>query len=79
MGRFYFDITDDAGAVIDEVGADFLHIESARKEAMLSLGEIAKDLMGSGDPGRVLSITVRDERSALFTVRMRFEVIIAQS
>lgn len=75
MSRFYFDITDAAGTEFDKDGMDFPDFDSARAEAMSTLGDIAKDWMRDCVTGGVVSITIRDRNTALFTARLNIETV----
>lgn len=49
MPRFFFDITDNGRVERDLEGTEFPDIEGARKDAMSTLVEIAKDELPDGD------------------------------
>jgi hypothetical protein len=76
MARYYFDVTDDEGSVVDTEGLEFATLERAKAEAARALTEIARDRVPG--PRRLLFIVaVRDERKEpLFEVRLTIEVLL---
>ncbi|MCC8961485.1 hypothetical protein H8A95_03910 [Bradyrhizobium sp. Pear76] len=60
MPRFYFDFLDDGGTSVDETGAEFPSREAAKREALETLGVIARDLGHRHLQGHV-AIHVRDD------------------
>ena len=67
MPKYFFDIFDKSFN-IDEEGSDAPDIESARKLACASIGEILRDASRTGNPARCV-VTVRDNGGTkLFTV-----------
>jgi hypothetical protein len=59
MIRYYFDIVIDDRVTLDDEGVLLLDIEAARREASLSLAEIARDELRSTRTISRLSIIVR--------------------
>ena len=43
MPRFHFDIHENGNLILDENGQDFVNVEGARKEAVLTGASIARD------------------------------------
>lgn len=73
MPIFYFDIHEESGIVtIDTNGEDFPSIQAAKREALIALGDAARDLARQGGGGR-LSIRVRDRSGAVLEVSATFE------
>jgi hypothetical protein len=58
MPRYFFDVTDAGEASIDDIGVELPSLEAARREALQTLGEIAKDELPNGDH-RQFSIDIR--------------------
>ena len=59
MPRFFFDVTDSGNVSIDDLGIELPSLEAARREALQTLGEIAKDELPDGDH-RQFSIDIRE-------------------
>ncbi|WGD50044.1 hypothetical protein QA641_31035 [Bradyrhizobium sp. CB1650] len=59
MARYHFDFRDEKGLTRDEIGAELPNLGAARKLALTTLGEIARDITVSGVEGQV-AIEVRD-------------------
>ncbi|TYL89117.1 hypothetical protein FXB40_36595 [Bradyrhizobium rifense] len=62
--RYYFDIRDDFLAVSDGEGAEYASVEAARKEAIVTVTSIARDVFTSR--GSQVTVTVRSEDGPLF-------------
>jgi hypothetical protein len=74
MPRFYFDITDTGRIEVDEKGLECADLAAARKEALATLGEIARDELPDGDR-RDFVITIRDHRkSPMLTAELLLRV-----
>jgi len=72
MSRYFFD-TDESGKVlIDEDGVELPNIDEAEKEALATLGHIAKDRAGRC---RYVAMNVRDEAgTVLLTAALSLQV-----
>ncbi|MBA9071769.1 hypothetical protein FHR71_005555 [Methylobacterium sp. RAS18] len=64
MPRYFFDIDDGVRDVRDDEGVTFNDEESARKEAIVTLAELAKDMLLDGND-HVFKAQVRDETDKL--------------
>jgi hypothetical protein len=73
MPRFYFDYEDHAGITIDDVGEEFATVEAATREAMLALGDAAKDFVHRNLKGHVV-VWVRDAQRPILEVSATFNV-----
>lgn len=60
MPRFYFDIDDGSGLLLDDEGIETANLESARLKAVEAVRSIARDLVPTGDR-HVVSADIRDE------------------
>jgi hypothetical protein len=60
MPRFYFDVADGSESDRDDDGLEFPTLDAARKAALETLGDIARDELPDGDR-RDFSISIRDE------------------
>jgi hypothetical protein len=58
--RFFFDLDDGDGLVMDNDGLDLPSLEVAKRKAVAVLPDIARDVLPDGDM-RVLTANVRDE------------------
>jgi hypothetical protein len=74
MPRFFFDFRDATGVISDQVGQDFPTVAQARKMALVTAGEMARDLTASGGDAQ-LSIEVRDGNGPVCSTRVTIKVI----
>ncbi len=65
MARYYIDLMNGHGLVLDDVGQEFTSRESASREAVHVLPEIALD-EAKDDAGLSISVKVRDESGQYF-------------
>jgi hypothetical protein len=75
MPRFFFDIADGPETGVDDEGLEFPDLESARANALATLGEIARDELPDGDH-RDFQIAIRDESGQVLltaTLALRVE------
>jgi hypothetical protein len=78
MPRFYLDSRDGDRFLPDEEGTDLASLHEARQAALASLGEIAKDVLQTGDNVRDLLVIVRsDDGHDLLTVSLVLRVQVA--
>jgi hypothetical protein len=74
MPRFYFDVTDTGRTFTDPEGTELQGIKEARKEALATLGGIARDELPDGDV-REFVIRIRSEEgSVLLTASLSLRV-----
>lgn len=73
MQRYYFDYRDATGVTEDGIGEEFPGIEAARKMALVTLGEIARDFGLSGQEGQI-TIEVRDGNGPVLTASATIEI-----
>ncbi|QOZ37874.1 hypothetical protein [Bradyrhizobium sp. CCBAU 53421] len=75
MPRYYFDLKDDNGVILDEEGLHLRDLEEAQNEAARSLGGMARDALanarGAADH---MEIAVRDDDGDVMVVRFSFEI-----
>ncbi|MTV16704.1 hypothetical protein FDV58_16700 [Bradyrhizobium elkanii] len=76
MPRYYFDLCDNAGNIVDEEGLDLRDIEAVQDEAARALGGMARDAAAilHGGGAEQMEIAVRDESGPVMTVRFAFEI-----
>jgi hypothetical protein len=72
MPRYFLDLHDENGIILDEDGEEMPDVEAARKEAMMALGEASRDFARVGTDGQLV-IRVRDERGPVLSVSVSFE------
>lgn len=74
MPRYFFDVTDTGKTFPDDQGTEFANLEQARREALRTIGEIAKDKLPDGDDREFL-ICIREESGVpLMTVALTLRV-----
>lgn len=59
MPRYYFDVKDDEGTFVDEVGLELASMDAAIKEARRALADMVKDALRERDHDAV-AIEIRD-------------------
>jgi hypothetical protein len=79
MRRYYFDLRDDKGVVVDEEGLDLRDLQAVQEEAARSLSDMARDAMrrSAGTQAGALTqmaIEVRDNDGPVMHVRFTFEI-----
>ncbi|MTV13020.1 MULTISPECIES: hypothetical protein [Bradyrhizobium] len=74
MPRYYFDLKDGNGIVVDEEGMDLRDLEAAQNEAALSLAGMARDAVATAHRAEQMEIGVRDDNGAVMLVRFSFEI-----
>ncbi|EJN12325.1 hypothetical protein PMI42_04456 [Bradyrhizobium sp. YR681] len=73
MPRFHFDIHENGRFIPDEHGQDFVNVEGARKEAVLTGASIARDAFVAGSAHQVV-VDVRKEGSPCMTISITLAV-----
>lgn len=61
MPRYYFDICDSGGQLLDEEGTECAHLEVALREAEHSARDLVKQYLDSNRPIATCHIAIRDE------------------
>ena len=61
MARYYFDIRDGRDLLRDDDGSDFNNLDIAVRAAVLSAGEISRNMLAKGNISDVV-VEVRDEQ-----------------
>ena len=75
MAKYYFDIHDESGIAIDDVGEEFSSSEAARNEALATIGGLIKDSAARHSDTH-LAIEVRDERRPVLKVTGRIQTTL---
>lgn len=78
MPLYFFDTRDNDIFMEDDVGLDFLDLETVKVEAAKALAELARDVL-PGSLMRELAVEVQDEHGPVLKALMRFEAIILRS
>lgn len=76
MPRYYFDLIDSDGLVLDEEGIMLRDLDAAQQEAARTLGDMARDLSRESGSAAAqhMAIDVRDEFGRVMQVRFSFEI-----
>lgn len=72
---YFFDTRDNGTFVEDDVGIDCADLDSVKREAALSLAELARDVL-PGSIERVLSVEVHDAARPVLKDVLTFEAIV---
>jgi hypothetical protein len=72
---YFFDTRDNGSFVKDDMGIDCADLDSVKREAALSLAELARDVL-PGSIERVLSVEVRDGIQPVLRDVLTFEAIV---
>ncbi len=73
MPRYYFDFRDARGVTEDEVGEDLPSFNAARTMALVTLGEVARDVALNSQEGQI-TIEVRDANGLILAASATIEV-----
>ena len=77
MARYYFDLTDEHGAALDEEGLELSNMRAVQAEAAKSVGDMARDAIisapATGQRQR-MAIEVRDARGPVMQVTFSFAI-----
>ena len=76
MPRYYFDMMDDDGLLVDDEGVELSDLDAAQEEAARSLGDMVRDATRNFKRGPIqqMGIEVRDEIGRVMHVRFSVEV-----
>lgn len=76
MPRYYLDVMDDRGLLVDDEGVEFRDPDAVQEEAARSLAEMARDAARTtkGGPIQRMAIEVRDDTGPVMNVRFVFEI-----
>ena len=72
---YFFDTRDNETFIKDEVGLECANLEAVKKEAAVSLAELARDVL-PGSIRRVLSVEVRNAFQPILTDVLTFEAMV---
>ena len=72
---YFFDTRDNGTFIEDDVGIDCPDLEAAKRQAAVSLAELARDVL-PGSIRRVLSVEVRDRIQPILRDVLTFEAIL---
>lgn len=75
MPLYFFDTRDEDVFIEDDVGLELPNLDSAKKQASLSLAELARDVL-PGSEKRTLVVEVRDEHQPVLKATMIFEALV---
>lgn len=75
MPLYFFDTRDEGVFIEDDVGLELPNLDSAKRQASLSLAELARDVL-PGSEKRTLVVEVRDEWQPVLKTTMIFEAIV---
>lgn len=79
MPLYFFNIHDGAGSFIDELGTELRDDKAARREAIETLAQVARDELPQAGDRAGLSVHVTDSNGRpLFVVRIEFHVDAAK-
>jgi hypothetical protein len=76
--HYFFDTRDNGTFIEDELGIDCSDLNAVKKQAALSLAELARDVL-PGSIKRVLSVEVRDAFQPILRDVLTFETIVLGS
>ena len=72
---YFFDTRDNGTFIKDDMGIECTDLEAVKKEAALSLAELARDVL-PGSIKRVLSVEVHDAIQPVLRDVLTFEAIV---
>jgi Domain of unknown function (DUF6894) len=74
MKRYYFDLRDSEGLVVDEEGLELQCVQAVQEEAALSLADAARNGLRRSDDALQLAIEVRTDTGPFMRVCLSFDV-----
>jgi hypothetical protein len=79
MRRYYFDLRDDQGLIVDEEGLELGDIRTVQEEAARSLSDMTRDPVRRSAATQagtlsLMAIEVRDDAGPVMHVRFTFEI-----
>jgi len=74
MPRFHFDVHENGQFFRDEDGQDFVNVDVARKEAVLTGTSIARDAFVAGSADHVVVDVRKDEHAPCLKVSITLDV-----
>jgi hypothetical protein len=77
MTRYYFDLRDQGGLVVDEEGMDLPDMEAVEREATQAMADAARESLHRPIKPSEAAIEVRDDTGPV--LRVRFTIDIARS
>jgi hypothetical protein len=72
---YFFDTRDNGAFIEDEVGIECANLEAVKREAAVSLAELARDVLPASTK-RVLSVEVRNAFQPILTDVLTFEALV---
>jgi hypothetical protein len=72
---YFFDTRDNGTFIEDDTGIDCADLDSVKRQAALSLAELARDVLPESIK-RVLSVEVRDATQPILKDVLTFEAIV---
>lgn len=73
--RYFFDTRDNGAFIEDDLGIECADMEAVKREAALSLAELARDVL-PGSIKRVLAVEVRNATHPILRDVLTFEAIV---
>jgi len=74
MTRYYFDLVDQDGLVIDEEGMEFGDMEAVEREATQAMADAARESLQRALKAGEAAIEVRDDSGPVMRVRFTVEI-----
>jgi hypothetical protein len=76
MRRYFFDLRDDDGLVVDGAGLEFKDLHIVQEEAARSISDMVRDAFRKPTSGfsQQMAIEVRDGDGPVMKLRLTFEI-----
>ncbi|UFW46394.1 MULTISPECIES: DUF6894 family protein [Bradyrhizobium] len=74
MARYYFDLVDEEGLVVDEEGLEFTDMEGVEREATQAMADAARESLHRPIKPGEAAIEVRDDTGPVMRVRFTIEI-----
>ena len=75
MPHYFFDTRNNNGFIEDDIGLELPDLEAARREATLSLAELARDVV-AGRERWIAIVEVREGVTPVLEARLTFEAVV---
>lgn len=76
MPRYYFDMTDYNGLLVDDEGVELRDLDAVQEEAARSLADMARDAARGfkGSAVQQMTVEVRDDSGPVLEAKFCFEI-----
>lgn len=78
MSRYFFDVIDDDGEHVDDIGVELPDLEAAKAEGRRALLEMSRETLSADAKGR-LEMRIRDHIEGPIHISLKLEEVLETS